>query len=252
MKVNANFDNLVPNYLFADVARKTNEYIAANPDKPVIRMGIGDVTLPLCKAATDALKKGAEDLAHKESFKGYPDYEGYDFVREAISNYYKSFGVDVGADEILVTDGAKSDSANLQDIFAQDNVVLVTDPVYPVYVDSNIMAGREIIYAPSTEENGFCAMPDKSVHADLIYLCSPNNPTGAAYSKEQLKEWVDYANENDAIIIYDAAYEHFVVDDSARSIFQVEGARTCAIELCSMSKTAGFTGTRGGYTVIPK
>ena len=244
MKVNANFDNLVPNYLFADVARKTNEYIAAHPDKPVIRMGIGDVTLPLCKAAVDALKKGAEDLAHKESFKGYPDYEGYDFVREAISNYYKSFGVDVGADEILVTDGAKSDSANLQDIFSKDNVVLVTDPVYPVYVDSNIMAGRKIIYAPSTEENGFCAMPDKSVHADLIYLCSPNNPTGAAYSKEQLKEWVDYANENDAIIIYDAAY--------ARSIFQVEGARTCAIELCSMSKTAGFTGTRGGYTVIPK
>lgn len=252
MKVNANFDNLVPNYLFADVARKTNEYIAAHPDKPVIRMGIGDVTLPLCKAATDALKKGAEDLAHKESFKGYPDYEGYDFVREAISNYYKSFGVDVGADEILVTDGAKSDSANLQDIFAEDNIVLVTDPVYPVYVDSNIMAGRKIIYAPSNEENGFCAMPDKSVHADLIYLCSPNNPTGAAYSKEQLKEWVDYANENDAVIIYDAAYEHFVVDDSARSIFQVEGARTCAIELCSMSKTAGFTGTRGGYTVIPK
>ena len=252
MKVNANFDNLVPNYLFADVARKTNEYIAAHPDKPVIRMGIGDVTLPLCKAAVDALKKGAEDLAHKESFKGYPDYEGYDFVREAISNYYKSFGVEVGADEILVTDGAKSDSANLQDIFAEDNTVLVTDPVYPVYVDSNIMAGRKIIYAPSNEENGFCAMPDKSVHADLIYLCSPNNPTGAAYSKEQLKEWVDYANENDAVIIYDAAYEHFVVDDSARSIFQVEGARTCAIELCSMSKTAGFTGTRGGYTVIPK
>ena len=175
MKVNANFDNLVPNYLFADVARKTNEYIAAHPDKPVIRMGIGDVTLPLCKAAVDALKKGAEDLAHKESFKGYPDYEGYDFVREAISNYYKSFGVEVGADEILVTDGAKSDSANLQDIFAEDNVVLVTDPVYPVYVDSNIMAGRKIIYAPSNEENGFCAMPDKSVHADLIYLCSPNN-----------------------------------------------------------------------------
>lgn len=253
MKVNANFDNLVPNYLFADVARKTNEYIAANPDKPVIRMGIGDVTLPLCKAAVDALKKGADDLGSKETFKGYPDYEGYAFVREAISGYYKnSIGVDVAADEILVTDGAKSDSANLQDIFAEDNIVLVTDPVYPVYVDSNIMAGRKIIYAPATEENGFCAMPDKSVHADLIYLCSPNNPTGAAYSKEQLKEWVDYANDNDAIIIYDAAYEHFVVDDSVRSIFEIEGSRTCAIELCSMSKTAGFTGTRGGYTVIPK
>lgn len=252
MKVNHNFDNLVPNYLFADVARKTNEYIAAHPDKPVIRMGIGDVTLPLCKAAVDALKEGAEDLANKETFKGYPDYEGYDFVREAIAGYYKSFGVDVSADEVLVTDGAKGDSANLQEIFSEDSVVLVTDPVYPVYVDSNIMAGRKIIYAPANEENGFCAMPDKSVHADLIYLCSPNNPTGAAYSKAQLKEWVDYANAEDAVIIYDAAYEHFVVDDSVRSIFQVEGARTCAIELCSMSKTAGFTGTRGGYTVIPK
>ena len=200
----------------------------------------------------DALKKGAEDLAHKESFKGYPDYEGYDFVREAISKYYASFGVTVSADEILVTDGAKGDSANLSEIFSQDSVVLVTDPVYPVYVDSNIMAGRKILYAPSNEENGFCAAPDESVHADLIYLCSPNNPTGAAFSKDQLKAWVDYANKEDAVIIYDAAYEHFIVDDSPRSIFAIEGARTCAIEICSMSKTAGFTGTRGGYTVIPK
>ncbi len=252
MKINHNFDNLVPNYLFADVARKTNEYIAANPDKPVIRMGIGDVTLPLPQVAIDALKKGADDMGAKETFKGYPDYEGYAFVREAISDYYKSFGTDVSADEILVTDGAKSDSANISDIFSEDNVVLVSDPVYPVYVDSNIMAGREIIIAPSTEENGFCALPDPSVHADIIYLCSPNNPTGAAFSKEQLKAWVDYANDNDAIIIYDAAYEHFIVDDSPRSIFQIEGSRTCAIELCSLSKTAGFTGTRGGYTVIPK
>lgn len=252
MKINHNFDNLVPNYLFADVARKTNEYIAANPDKPVIRMGIGDVTLPLPQVAIDALKKGADDMGAKETFKGYPDYEGYAFVREAISDYYKSFGTDVSADEILVTDGAKSDSANISDIFSEDNVVLVSDPVYPVYVDSNIMAGREIIIAPSTEENGFCALPDPSVHADIIYLCSPNNPTGAAFTKEQLKAWVDYANDNDAIIIYDAAYEHFIVDDSPRSIFQIEGSRTCAIELCSLSKTAGFTGTRGGYTVIPK
>ena len=252
MKINHNFDNLVPNYLFADVARKTNEYIAANPDKPVIRMGIGDVTLPLPQVAIDALKKGADDMGAKETFKGYPDYEGYAFVREAISDYYKSFGTDISADEILVTDGAKSDSANISDIFSEDNVVLVSDPVYPVYVDSNIMAGREIIIAPSTEENGFCALPDPSVHADIIYLCSPNNPTGAAFTKEQLKAWVDYANDNDAIIIYDAAYEHFIVDDSPRSIFQIEGSRTCAIELCSLSKTAGFTGTRGGYTVIPK
>ena len=252
MKINQNYDNLVPNYLFADVARKTNEYIAAHPDKNVIRMGIGDVTLPLAPVVVDALKKGADDLAAKETFKGYPDYEGYDFVRDAIAGYYKTFGVSVDPSEILVTDGAKGDSANLSEIFSTDSVVLVTDPVYPVYVDSNIMAGRKILYAASGEENGFCAMPDPAVHADLIYLCSPNNPTGAAYNYNQLKAWVDYANANDAVIIYDAAYEHFIADDSPRSIFAVEGARTCAIELCSLSKTAGFTGTRAGYTVIPK
>ncbi len=252
MKINQNYDNLVPNYLFADVARKTNEYIAAHPDKNVIRMGIGDVTLPLAPVVVDALKKGSDDLAAKETFKGYPDYEGYDFVRDAIAGYYKTFGVSVDPSEILVTDGAKGDSANLSEIFSTDSVVLVTDPVYPVYVDSNIMAGRKILYAASGEENGFCAMPDPAVHADLIYLCSPNNPTGAAYNYNQLKAWVDYANANDAVIIYDAAYEHFIADDSPRSIFAVEGARTCAIELCSLSKTAGFTGTRAGYTVIPK
>lgn len=252
MKINHNYDNLVPNYLFADVARKTNEYIAAHPDKPVIRMGIGDVTLPLAPVVVEALKKGADDLAAKETFKGYPDYEGYAFVREAISGYYKSFGVAVDPDEILVTDGAKSDSANIAEIFSTDSVVLVSDPVYPVYVDANIMAGREIKIAPATAENGFCALPDENVHADLIYLCSPNNPTGAAFTTEQLKAWVDYANKEDAVIIYDAAYEHFIVDDCPRSIFAIPGARTCAIELCSLSKTAGFTGTRAGYTVIPK
>lgn len=252
MKINHNYDNLVPNYLFADVARKTNEYIAAHPDKPVIRMGIGDVTLPLAPVVVEALKKGADDLAAKETFKGYPDYEGYAFVREAISGYYKSFGVAVDPDEILVTDGAKSDSANIAEIFSTDSVVLVSDPVYPVYVDANIMAGRDIKIAPATAENGFCALPDENVHADLIYLCSPNNPTGAAFTTEQLKAWVDYANKEDAVIIYDAAYEHFIVDDCPRSIFAIPGARTCAIELCSLSKTAGFTGTRAGYTVIPK
>ncbi len=252
MKINSNFDNLVPNYLFAEVAKRTNDYIAKNPDKPVIKMGIGDVTLPLAPVVVEAIKKGADDLSKKETFKGYPDYEGYDFVREAISKYYKSFGADVAANEILVNDGAKSDCANIGDIFSSDNVVLVTDPVYPVYVDSNIMAGRKIVYANATEENGFCAMPPKGVHSDIIYLCSPNNPTGSAYTKEQLLEWVNYANENDAIIIYDCAYESFITDDCPRSIFQIPGARTCAIELCSLSKTAGFTGTRGGYTVIPR
>ena len=252
MKVNNNFDNLVPNYLFADIARKTNEFADAHPEKEIIKLGIGDVTLPLAPAVVEAMKKGCEDLKHKETFKGYPEYEGYDFVREAIAGYYKSFGVDVAANEIFVSDGAKSDCGNLPDIFAQDNTVLVTDPVYPVYVDANIMAGRRIIYAASNKENNFLAMPDSNVKADIIYLCSPNNPTGAAYSAEQLKAWVEYALQNDAVILYDAAYEAFIVDDSPRSIFAVDGARECAIELCSLSKTAGFTGTRCGYTVIPK
>ncbi len=252
MKVNKNFDNLVPNYLFAEIAKRVNDYCKANPDKKVIKLGIGDVTLPIPQIAVDAMKKGAEDLGKKETFKGYPDYEGYEFVRKAVADYYNTFGVEIDPSEVLITDGAKSDSANIQDIFDKDNTVLVTDPVYPVYVDSNIMAGREIIYADSNEANGFAAMPDDSVKADIIYLCSPNNPTGSAYSYDQLKAWVDYANKNDAVIIYDAAYEAFITDDSPRSIFAVEGARTCAIELCSLSKTAGFTGTRCGYTVIPK
>jgi len=252
MKINKNFENLVPNYLFADVARKTNAFAAAHPDKEIIKLGIGDVTLPLAPVVVEAMKKGCEDLQHKETFKGYPEYEGYDFVREAISGYYKSFGVSIAADEIFVSDGAKSDCGNLPDIFAQDNTVLVTDPVYPVYVDANIMAGRRIIYAASNKENNFLAMPDEQVRADMIYLCSPNNPTGAAYSAEQLKVWVDYALQNDAVILYDAAYEAFITDDSPRSIFAIDGARECAVELCSLSKTAGFTGTRCGYTVIPK
>lgn len=252
MKVNRNFDNLVPNYLFAEIAKRVNEYCSANPDKKVIKLGIGDVTLPLPKIAVEALKKGADDLGNKETFKGYPDYEGYEFVRKAVSDYYNTFGVKIAPSEILITDGAKSDSGNIGDIFDKDNTVLVTDPVYPVYVDSNIMAGRKIIYADSNESNGFCAMPNEDVQADIIYLCSPNNPTGSAYSYDQLKTWVDYANKNDAIIIFDAAYEAFITDDSPRSIFAVEGARTCAIELCSLSKTAGFTGTRCGYTIIPK
>ncbi len=252
MKINRHFDNLVPNYLFADVARKTNEFAAAHPGREIIKLGIGDVTLPLAPIVVAAMKKGCEDLKHRETFKGYPEYEGYDFVREAVSGYYKSFGADVSADEIFISDGAKSDCGNLPDIFSQENTVLVTDPVYPVYVDANIMAGRKILYASSNRENGFLAMPDRSVKADLIYLCSPNNPTGAAYSAEQLKQWVDYALENDAVILYDAAYEAFIEDESPRSIFLIEGAKKCAIELCSLSKTAGFTGTRCGYTVVPK
>lgn len=251
MKINRYFDNLVPNYLFADVARKTNEFAAAHPEREIIKLGIGDVTLPLAPVVIDAMKKGCDDLSRKETFKGYPEYEGYDFVREAIAGYYSSFGVSIQPDEIFVSDGAKSDCGNLGDIFSRDNTVLVTDPVYPVYVDANIMSGRKIVYASSNKENRFLAMPDENVKADIIYLCSPNNPTGAAYSAEQLKIWVDYALKNDAVILYDAAYEAFITDDYPRSVFAVDGAEECAIELCSLSKTAGFTGTRCGYTVIP-
>ena len=252
-KVNKNFENLVPSYLFAEIAKRVNEFTAKNPGKKIIRLGIGDVTLPLAPAVVEAMKKGCDEMGVKDTFKGYPDYEGYGFLREAISEYYESFGVSVSPDEILINDGAKSDAGNIGDIFSADNTVLVTDPVYPVYVDSNIMAGRKILYADANEENGFCAMPDPDVKADIIYLCSPNNPTGSCYTKAQLKEWIDYANVNNSLIIYDAAYEAFITeDDVPRSILEIEGARTCAIEMCSLSKTAGFTGTRCGYTVIPK
>lgn len=252
-KVNKNFDNLVPSYLFADIAKRVNEFTQNNPDKPVIRLGIGDVTLPLAPVVIDAMKKGCDELGKKETFKGYPDYEGYEFARQAVADYYKRNGANVSADEILINDGAKSDAGNITDIFSEDNIVLVPDPVYPVYVDTNIMGGRKIIYADANENNGFNPEPDFSVHADLIYLCSPNNPTGAAMNKTQLKKWVDYALENEAVIFFDAAYESFITEnDIPRSIYEIEGARKCAIEMCSLSKTAGFTGTRCGYTVIPK
>lgn len=252
MKVNANFDNMVPSYLFAEIAKRVNAYTEENPDKKVIKLGIGDVTLPLAKTVVEAMKKGADDLSKKETFKGYPDYEGYAFLREAIAGYYKSHGAEVYANEVFVSDGAKSDCGNIGDIFSTDNTVLVTDPVYPVYVDTNIMAGRKIIYADSNKDNGFAAMPDKNIKADIIYLCSPNNPTGSAYNRDQLKEWIAYAKANDAVILYDAAYEAFITENLPRSIYEIEGARECAIEFCSLSKTAGFTGTRCGYTIIPK
>ncbi len=252
MQINRNFDNLVHNYLFAEIALRTNKYIKEHPDKKIIRLGVGDVTLPLAPVAIEALKKGADDLSRKDTFKGYPDYEGYAFLRVAISEYYAGFGVTVAANEIFVSDGAKSDCGNIGDIFGKDNVVLVTDPVYPVYVDSNIMAGRKIIYADSNRENNFAPLPDENVKADIIYLCSPNNPTGSAYTADDLKKWVDYAIKNDAIILYDSAYEAFITEDLPRSIFAIEGARQCAIEMCSLSKTAGFTGTRCGYTIIPR
>ena len=255
-KINENFSKLKKNYLFIEIAKRIKAYTESNPEeaKKLIRMGIGDVTRPLAPVVVSAMEKACAELGVKETFRGYEDSgAGYDFLKNAVSDYYKSFGADVSPDEIRISDGAKSDCGNIIDIFGSGNTVLVTDPAYPVYVDSNIMNGNDVIFADSTEENGFAAMPDKNIKADLIYLCSPNNPTGSVYNKEQLKEWVDYALANNAVIIYDAAYEAFITeDDIPRSIFCIEGAKKCAIEICSLSKTAGFTGTRCGYTVIPK
>lgn len=254
VKINENFLTMKKNYLFIDIAKRLKAFTAANPDKPLIRMGIGDVTLPLAPVVVEAIKKAADEMGVKETFRGYEDSgTGYDFLKEAIAGYYKSFGVSLELSEIRVNDGAKADCGNITDIFGDGNTILVTDPAYPVYVDSNIMAGRDVIYADSNEENGFAAMPDENVHADIIYLCSPNNPTGSVYTKSQLKEWVDYALKNEAVIIFDSAYEAFISDpELPRSIYAVEGAKKCAIEMCSLSKTAGFTGTRCGYTIIPE
>ncbi len=252
--MNKGFLNLKKNYLFIEIGKRVKEYTQAHPDNKIIRMGIGDVTQPLAKTVVDAMKKAADEMGVKETFRGYEDSGmGYDFLREAVAKYYASYGVEISPDEVLISDGAKSDCGNIGDVFDPSNDVLVTDPAYPVYVDSNIMGGRKVYYADSTEENGFAAMPDENIKPGMIYLCSPNNPTGSVYTKEQLKAWVDYALKNKAIIIFDAAYEAFISDpELPRSIMGIEGARKCAIEICSLSKTAGFTGTRCGYTVIPK
>ena len=251
MNINSNYQNVKDSYLFSTIARKVNEYTAAHPEAPVIRLGIGDVTLPLCPAVIDAMHKAVDEMSTKEGFHGYGPEQGYGFLKESIQKYYASYSVALDADEIFVSDGAKSDVGNILDLFSADNVVLVPDPVYPVYVDTNIMAGRKIIYMNANEENGFLPLPDASVSCDLIYLCSPNNPTGAAYDRAALKQWVDYAKAQDAVILYDAAYEAFITEDVPRSIFEIEGAKDCAIEFCSFSKTAGFTGTRCGYTIVP-
>lgn len=251
-KLNENYLNLKESYLFSEIAHRVAAYTEANPDKKVIRLGIGDVTRPIGSNVITALHEGVDAQASSETFKGYGPEQGYDFLRNAIVEYYARNGVSIDAKEVFVSDGAKSDTGNITDLFAQDNVILIPDPVYPVYVDTNVMNGRKVTYINATAENNFLPMPDKSVHADIIYICSPNNPTGAAYNKEQLKEWVDYALANDAIILYDSAYECFITDESLpRSIFAIEGAKKCAIEFCSLSKTAGFTGTRCGYTVVP-
>lgn len=254
MNFNNHFSAVADNYLFAEVAHRVAAYTeSTKPERQIIKLGIGDVTLPLAPAVIKALHEGVDDMSRAETFKGYGPYEGYSFLKESIQGYYKKMGVEVASDEIFVSDGSKSDLGNILDIFSKDNTVLVPDPVYPVYVDTNLMAGHKILYANATEENGFLPMPDYSTDCDIIYICSPNNPTGAAYTKEMLKEWVDYALKKNAVILYDAAYESFISDETlARSVFQVEGAENCAIEFCSFSKIAGFTGVRCGYTVVPK
>lgn len=264
-KLNEHYQNLKESYLFSDIAKRVNAFTAAHPDKKIIRMGIGDVTLPLMPEVVSALHGAVDEMANAASFHGYGPEQGYDFLRNAVAKYdYASRGVTIEPDEIFISDGAKSDCGNIGDLFSTDNKVAVCDPVYTVYVDTNAMSGRagdydtekgcwnNIYYMPTVAENDFVpALPTEKV--DVIYLCSPNNPTGTVLNKEQLKVWVDYANANDAIILFDAAYESFIVeDDIPRTIYEVEGAKTCAIEFRSFSKTAGFTGTRCGFTVVPK
>ena len=264
-KVNDNYLKLPGSYLFSNIAKKVAAYGKAHPDAQIIRLGIGDVTQPLAPAIIDALHGAVEEMGHAETFHGYAPDLGYEFLRNAIAkNDYQDRGCDIHADEIFVSEGAKCDSGNIQEIFSVDNKIAVCDPVYPVYVDTNVMAGRtgtydpakgtwsDVIYMPCTAENNFIPELPKET-PDIIYLCFPNNPTGTTITKDQLQVWVDYANKNGAVIIYDAAYEASISeDDVPHSIYECEGARTCAIELHSFSKNAGFTGTRLGYTVIPK
>ncbi|MGL5259463.1 MAG: LL-diaminopimelate aminotransferase [Lachnospiraceae bacterium] len=264
-KVNQNYLKLPGSYLFSTIGKKVNEFVAANPDKKIIRLGIGDVTQPLAPAIISSLHSAVDEMAEAGSFKGYAPDLGYDFLRNKIAECdYKARGCDIAADEIFVSDGAKCDSGNIQEIFSQDNKIAVCDPVYPVYVDTNVMAGRtgvydnvsetwsNVIYMPCTEQTNFAPEIPKET-PDIIYLCFPNNPTGSTITKAQLQEWVDYANKVGAVIIYDAAYEAYISrEDVPHSIYECEGAKTCAIELHSFSKNAGFTGLRLGYTVVPK
>lgn len=264
-QVNTNYLKLPGSYLFSTIAKKVAAYQEANPDKEIIRLGIGDVTQPLPKVVIDALHKAVDEQADAKTFRGYAPDLGYDFLRNAIAEHdYKARGCDIAPDEIFISDGAKSDSGNIQELFSEDNRIAVTDPVYPVYVDSNVMAGRcgnydpktemwdRVIYMPSTAENGFVPELPKET-PDIIYLCLPNNPTGTTLKKNELQKWVDYANQKGSIIIFDAAYEHYIsTPDVPHSIYECDGAKDCCIEIRSFSKTAGFTGLRLGFTVVPK
>lgn len=254
--INKNYENLKNNYLFSTVAEKVRAYSEAHPDADVIKLGIGDVTKPLAKSVVAALHAAVDENAKAETFMGYGPEQGYGFLREALSGYYEKLGAKIDADEIFVSDGAKSDIANILDIFDKNCHVVIPDPVYPVYLDTNVMDGRKVSFLNANQGNNFLPMPEDlatNESVDIIYLCSPNNPTGACYNKEQLKTWIDFANKQDAVIFFDSAYEVFVNDpELPRTIFAIPGARTCAIEIASLSKTAGFTGTRCSYTVVPK
>lgn len=252
MKINNNYLKLENNYLFSTITQKVDDYKRMHPDKEIINLGIGDITMPLPNTVINALHKAVSEMASKHTFRGYGPEHGYRFLKTAVRNYYEKRNIFIDENEIFISEGANSDLGNILDIFSTDNTVLIPDPVYPVYMDANIMAGRKIIYMYATEENDFLPMPDKNIKADIIFMCSPNNPTGAVYNKEQLKEWVEYALYCKAVIIFDGAYEAYIQDKNLpRSIYEIEGAKKCAIEICSLSKNAGFTGTRCGYTIVP-
>lgn len=249
---NMHYADLKDSYLFYNIAQKTKAYLAENPGVHLYRMGIGDVSLPLCDAVIKALHEAVDDQATKENFHGYMPECGAPFLREAIASYYGNKGVNLSSDEVFVSSGASDELGDILDLFDRSSTALVIEPAYPAYVDANVMAGRKIIHLASGRDNGFLPAPDDNIKADILYICSPNNPTGAVFSREKLQAWVDYANRNGSVILFDAAYEAFIEEtELPHSIFELEGARTCAIEICSLSKTAGFTGTRLGYTVIP-
>ena len=252
IQVNRNYAKLKESYLFYRIGQKVKADKEAHPDEPVYRLGIGDVSLPLCDAAVKALHEAADDQGSAERFQGYTPEPGMPFFREAVANYYAGRGISLQTAEVFVSSGASDELGDILDLFSRESAACIMEPAYPAYLDANIMAGRQITTLSAGPENGFLPTPEENPDADLIYLCSPNNPTGAVYSRDQLKKWVDWANARGAVILFDAAYEAFIEDDSLpHSIFEIEGARTCAIEICSLSKTAGFTGTRLGYTVIP-
>lgn len=252
MKPNMHYTELKDTYLFNTIYRKTDEYLAAHPGERVLKLGVGDVSYPLCKKVIEALHEAVDDQSRIETFHGYMPEHGAMFLREAIAKYYSGWNVDMTTDEVFVSSGACDDLGDLLEMFDRDNTVLVIEPAYPEYVDTNLLYGRKVIHLPAGEGDGFLPLPDESIDADIIYICSPNNPTGSAYTREKLKKWVDYANKKDAVILYDAAYEIFIEeDDVPHSIYEIEGADTCAVEVCSFSKTAGFTGTRVGYTIVP-